>query len=297
MIKVHINIAVDMTLGVLSHFYAPPLPMPISPSNEMLALQKWKPGYFLNQNKLTKKIFHRGFSIILDGHDIGAMILDITPANMANAYYAVMWPFSSRKIAFSTSKVMMEETPVGCTQPFAVPLPMMTCGDPISAPTAFPITNLSNTVIVGMTISDLIAGMVGIAVSVAIDVIFHFATSKTPRPVALRNAIRKKLGKKVVEEAEERVTKVPFKRMVKHLFNEAAGKVVPTSRSSAFKIALGGLSGFASSSVQGNPTYKVAAGSWPAGLEAGYSWGDKPGFQAKWNIFHRQFGQGSSKNQ
>ncbi len=298
MIDVTINIAIDMTTGLLCHFIAPPLPMAISPSNEMLATQMWPPGYALNQNKLTKKIFHKGFFIVLDGHDIGALIPDLTPANMANAYYAVMWPFSSRKIAFNTSKVEMEKTPVGCTQPFAVPLPMMTCGDPVSAPTAFPFTNKFNTVVVGMTIRDLIAGLVGIAISVAIDLIFHFATGKTPRPIAFRNALRKKFLKEFEEEVVERETKVATKKMVKELFKEAAGKVVPTSWSAALKTGLAGLSGFASSSIQGNPTYKVAVGSWPAGLEGGYSWGDKPGFQAKGNILYQQYGgQQSNKKQ
>ncbi|HDM78398.1 MAG TPA: hypothetical protein ENG51_18340 [Deltaproteobacteria bacterium] len=279
LIDVNVNIALDLTLGALSHFTIPPLPPAPNFSVEIIATQMWTCGYFLNQNKLTKKVFHKGFFIVLDGHDIGAMIPDITPAQMANAYYSIMWPFSSRKIVFKTTKVEMEKTPVGCSQIFLAPLPMQTCGDPISAPTSFPLTNKFNTVVVGMTLKDLFMGILTIGLSMAIDFVF------AKWGEGLDKFVKRKIFKRVAEEAaKEVVEKVTKKAILKKLASELAGKLVPTSPSAVAKMFVAGAAGFGTSSLEGNPTFKLTTGGAPAGGEVSYSWGKEPGFKAQGNV-------------
>jgi hypothetical protein len=137
-----------------------------SVSFEMVAMQDWPPGEFTNAHKRTSDVLHRGYKIVQEGHNCGPLITDITLLVPANYYYAIMWPFSSRKIAFSASTVQADRAPVGCA---AALLPMMTCGDPISAPTAFVASSHSNTVEVGMNGTDFATGLAFIALSMVID--------------------------------------------------------------------------------------------------------------------------------
>ncbi len=295
MFEVNVNIAYDPTMGALFHNTIPPVvPVP-SPSVEMIATQMWTYGYYLNQNKLTKKVLHKNFYIVLDGHDIGAMIPDITPAQMANAYYAVMWPFSSRKIIFKTSKVKMEKVFVGCSQVFAPPFPMMTCGDPVSALIAFPLINKLNTVIVGITLKDVFVGLLQASMLMALDFVFDKIGKPIDRfakKIAKKAAekVMKKVGRKVVKEvakeaAEEAAEKVTKRAMAKAAASEALGKLLPTSPAKVMKTGLAGAAGLATTSLEGNPTYKVSTGGGPLGGEVGYTWGgDKPGWKAQGNV-------------
>ncbi len=74
---------------------------------------------------------HRGMWIVLDGHDCGMMIPDVTIPPAPNIAYPMFWPFSSRKPVFAASTVKMNGTPVACAQTVGFPpIPMMTCGDP-----------------------------------------------------------------------------------------------------------------------------------------------------------------------
>ncbi len=287
MIDVNINIAIDPTMGVLFHFTIPPLPPAPSPSVEMIATQMWTFGYLLNQNKLTKKIFHKGFFIVQDGHDIGAMIPDITPAQFANAYYAIMWPFSSRKIMFKTSKVKMENQFVGCSQAVSFCLPMMTCGDPVSCLIAFPLINKFNTVIVGMTLKDVFMGLLVACLSMAIDYVFHkFGESidNFAKRMIFRKGAKEVAEKALEKGAKEAAEKITKKEIFKKLASEALGKIIPTSPSAVAKTGLAGLAGFATSSLEGNPTFKVSTGGGPLGGEVSYSWGKQSGFKAQGNV-------------
>lgn len=174
MVGIKVNIEFDATAGVLTHnvLFPPAIPSPTPmPSVEMLATQKWL-GFFTGQNKFTTTVKHKGQCIVQDGHDQGLMILDITLPQPANIWYALMWPLSSRKITFGASTVKMNNTATGCAQ-CPIP-PMMTCGDPISAPTAFILPfQLSNTVVVGMTGWDILKGILVIVASMAIDALFN----------------------------------------------------------------------------------------------------------------------------
>lgn len=178
--KVNVNIIIDFSFGFLTHglILPPPVPPPPKPpptfSVEMIATFMWTLGFAMNQNKFTngaKPVTHKGMWIALDGHDCGMMIPDVTipPVNL---WYPMMWPFSSRKPSFAASTVKMNGTAVACAQMIGLPpLPMMTCGEPVSVPVCWSALSVTNTVQVGMTFLDLIIGIIGIVASVVTDLL------------------------------------------------------------------------------------------------------------------------------
>jgi len=158
-----VNIAIDFSLLPVGwHFFVPIPPVPPTPvtvfAMEMFALQMWTPGFLLNKNKFTQTVTHKSLPIVLDQHDVGPLIPDITiPFN--NLYYVVMWPMSARKIVFAAYKVQMNGTPVGMTDVLSL-LPMLSCGNPVSNPLVFSIIPATNTVDVGYELADLAVGLV-----------------------------------------------------------------------------------------------------------------------------------------
>lgn len=180
-LPIHVNVIWDPTLGMNFHTLwgpppvIPPLPGVPVPSFEMITTQMWTAGFLLGQNKFTNKskpVLHRGVFICIDDHDIGTLIPDITIPPV-NVHYAIMWPFSSRKMTFNAATVKMNGKPTSCSQIFP-PLPMMTCGDPLTLPTARPLINWMNNLTVGLTLADFLMGLARIAVSIAIDAIFEW---------------------------------------------------------------------------------------------------------------------------
>lgn len=185
--QVYVNIISDFTVGVLSHFMWLPTPPPPAPNPyfvpvpmpaiEIPALQLWTAGFLCGTEKWTnagKPVLHKGFFIMLDGHNTGMLIPDVTIPPAPNMQYPLMWPFSARKVMFSASKVQMCGTAVACSQWIGLPpVPQMSCGDPISAPVDFSMITITNTVIVGMTLGDLLIGVVACALSMAIDFILY----------------------------------------------------------------------------------------------------------------------------
>lgn len=214
-IPVPVNIAVNFSTGMLTHNAIPPPPSPPSmvtglPSMEMVATQMWTFGYLSGKNKLTQKVLHKNLPIVQMGHDCGRMIPDITPPMPTNLWYPAMWMFSSRKIVFPASTVQMEDKPTGCA--FAQMLPMMTCGEPMSAPTAFvhP-TQLLNNVYVGMTLSDFLQGLSRIAVEMAIDIILDKVVEIPGYDDILKRVdddILKKIDHELAEKASKKVDDV-----------------------------------------------------------------------------------------
>jgi hypothetical protein len=214
-IPVKVNIAIDPTLGVLTHNLLVPPAVPVPAPTfavEMIATQMWTLGYLTGKNKLTTTVKHRNMPIVLQDHDIGMMIPDIT-IPFVNAYYAIMWPFSSRKISFTSSIVKMNTKMVGCAS-VVPPFPMMTCGDPVTAPTAFPILNWLHTVSVGITVLDILLGVGAICFSVGLDLLFFGLSA----PGTARSLMRT-------------------------LAMEFLGKLVPTSPAALWKKVLSGLTG------------------------------------------------------
>ncbi len=196
-------------------------------STETVATQMWAYGYAMGQNDLTKKVLHKNMPIVRSEHNCGMMIPDLTPPMPGNLWYTVMWPFSSREIAFPASKVKMEGTPTGCA--FGPVLPMMTCGEPVSAPTAFvhPIQLLNN-VYVGMTLGDFLKGIAMIALEMVVDLVLEYG---------FKLEALKKWGKgfvRTAEEAGEKATRQVAGEIVEGL---AKGKV--TAKTTADRIAEG----------------------------------------------------------
>jgi len=249
--SVHVNVAYDPTLGINSHtLWATllPAPLPTTPTFafEMIAPQMWTAGYFMGKNKFTETVTHRNFPVCQDGHDLGILIPDIT-IPVVNFYYLIMWPFSSRKMAFATTSVTFDGKGVACSQIWP-PLPMMTCGDPITAPTAFPILNLLNELKVGMSLKDLLIGIAQIAVSIAIDALFNKLGSPKGGSAAVKKAAK--------ETAENAAKKSVARQVVGAIGPEVAGKLGLTPSALAKK-AVSSAADFGFSVAKDNPTFKI----------------------------------------
>jgi len=224
MIGVKVNICTDFSFGALMHnvLMPPPIPVPApSLSIEMVAQQDWPPGEFVNTHKRAIDVLHKGRRIVLEGHDCGPLIADITPLLPSNLYYAIMWPFSSRKITFSASTVQADGAPIGCAAPY---LPMMSCGDPISAPTGIVLSAMNNTVEVGMTGTDLAIGLATAAVSMAIDGIFNKLGGNSISQQA-RHAVDRTASRAARAAARAAMTRAEAQALRRTIAHELAGKV------------------------------------------------------------------------
>ncbi|MSP26593.1 MAG: hypothetical protein EXR75_15880 [Myxococcales bacterium] len=265
-----INVAWDVSAGVLTHnvLATPIVPVPTPMiSIEMICTQMWTLGFLLGQNKLTTKVLHKSGPIVLDGHDCGTMIPDITPLMMANLFYVISWPFSSRKIAFASSTVQMEGTPTGCAQIGLPLLPMMTCGDPISAPTSLVLSNQLNTVTVGITLFDLFMGTIGILISIIIDFVFEMVDANSGNwtgAFSRENAgkVTKSIfGRQVISlEVMEQVARTAMDSVALTLVTAFVKKLGPVNGNDALKRVAGAVGGLLTSTLQGNPTFSLGVG-------------------------------------
>jgi len=237
-IPIPTNIALDITTGFWMHGFltptVPPIgPLPPMPSVEVPAPQMWTLGFLTGKNVFTQTVKHRfGLPIVLDGHDLGMMIPDIT-IPFVNPYYAVMWPMSSRKIVFTTSIVKMDGKMVGCASVFP-PFFMMSCGDPTTNVVCYPVTNvLLDSVHVGMTPMDGLMGLGRAVFALAIDAVFGILLAGGASPTT---------------SLSERLT------------TEFIGKLLPTDRGAVAKKLLEGLSGVIFPSPGEPRAYKVGVG-------------------------------------
>lgn len=158
----------------VASFLVPPSPVPTPPGPvphiEIPTTAFWPPGNLVGQNKFSTTVRHQWKTIALEGHDCGIMIVHVSiPPFPINLLLALIIPFSSRKMMFSASTVKINGTATGTSDLLSIPTPMMTCMEPISLPTSFPHTNAFNTVNVGMTWQDFVAGYAAIAISMAAD--------------------------------------------------------------------------------------------------------------------------------
>ncbi len=181
--KVHVNSATDKSAGVSMHQWGFPGPTVFMPAFEMLV--PMDRGQLANS--LASRVKHGGQPIVQDGHDCGRQIHDLTLV-VPNMLYPLIWPFTSRKTAYAASTVVMQGKATACADVTAsFPLTMLTCGDPITSPLGLPITNMHNTVFVGMTGMDIFAGIVGIFCTIAGDIaslIMSIATFSAPEDLA-----------------------------------------------------------------------------------------------------------------
>ena len=271
-IPVTVNVIWDFSYGMLTHNQlappAIPVPVPI-PSVEMVCTQMWTLGYLAGQNKFTTTVKHRHVFIVLDGHDCGTMIPDVTVPPAPNVWYAIMWPFSKRQIIFSASTVKMNKKPTGCAQTLFL-MPMMTCGDPISAPTSFvyPLPHMLNSVKVGMTLLDLLKGILAAAVSMALDYLF----AKTFKNFF--DGLDSRIANFIPSSLRQRVAGT-----MGQLGMEVVNKLIPVlNPGNMAKETLASLSGFVINGVfDGN--WQVASPSFggPAGAQGAYTFGDGEG--------------------
>ncbi len=274
-----VNVIWDLTSPILpcSHMYiVPPMPSPTpTVAIEMLATQMWTAGYVLNKNKWAKTVKHKGVFIAQEGHDLGPLIPDVT-IPFVNAWYAVMWPFSSRKIMFSASKVKMDKAATGCASVWP-PFVMLTCGEPISLPVTAPLTNMLNSVYVGMTMMDILAGVLSILTSMAIDFIFSLIGYKGGA---------KKYGREL-RNIFKRIGRLPVHR-AGSLFGGRVGQKVSKAIIEKFftpkdlvKNLVSGVTGFGISSLTGDPKFSMGVGNPWLGGEFSYDMGSDEGGHRK----------------
>jgi hypothetical protein len=236
--RVEVNLSIDLAWGILAHYAATPPAVPVPVLNlsvEIPMPQAWPAGLATNKVQRTSSVRHRGQEIILMYHDCGPCLLHLTLPLTANVLLPTIILFSKRKIVFTSSTVRMNGKPVGCT---GATIPMLTCGDPASTATAFPISSFTNTVRVGMTTGDLAAGWSNIFVSMVIDAVFHRIKLRKGPPDPLQGSFLDVAAMEV------------YKKFVKEL----------TDLKSIFKKALASASGFATSLMTDYPTFKLSVG-------------------------------------
>jgi hypothetical protein len=238
--KVNVNIITDFSFGFLTHKLIPPPPAPPIPATmsiEMPTTFLWTMGFLMNQNKFSngaKPVTHKGVWIALAGHDCGMLIPDMTVPPAPNLNYPIGWVSSSRKPTFSASTVTMNGTAVACAQWIGLPpLPMMTCGDPISVPVCWSALSVTNTVSVGMTFADLAAGVINAAASMLTDYIF---------------------------------SKIPFNKLG---LNNTLETILGNSLKGLSPVSI--VAGFATSALTGNATFSVSLGLPFAGANFSYT--------------------------
>lgn len=134
------------------------------PCVEMPTPVMWTPGFVLQQNNLTKTVFHKSQFMALEGHDCGHMIPHLGPGPILPRLPVII-AFSKRTMVFSSSTVKAEDNQIACTQINSMlALPMLTCGSPVPLPNSFPMFNWLHNVSVNLTVGDLLAGFASVLV-------------------------------------------------------------------------------------------------------------------------------------
>jgi hypothetical protein len=147
--------------------------------------------------------------------------------------------------------VQMNGSPTGCSQWIGLPpIPQMTCGEPISAPTDWSFITITNTVIVGMTVLDLLIGIAYCAAAMLLD----YVLSKAFPPGSADN-----IGKEI--------------------FNQYLNKLLPfKDKGETIKRAIGALIDFEYGAMKGQPTLKISLlgnpDGGPIGAEVEINFGD-----------------------
>ena len=261
-LKVKINTSWDFILGVSFHYgpikYGGP-----HPSIEG-ATQKWV-GFLLGQNKLTTTVRHRGRHIVQEKHNIGYMIPHFTITLPSNPWYFKMIPLSSCEVKFSSSRVRVDGKQVGCASLWPY-MPMLCCGEPISFPLSFALgAHFCSKVRVGISVMDVIAGLVSIVLDIAVEMLFSaFGTAKG----------KKADGRSFAQNLNQPINlkHKKFNNFIGMLGGEYLEELVgfdPTNlQKSVKKKAMTALTGLIVSSLKGEPELSVSIGSDLAKVEA-----------------------------
>jgi hypothetical protein len=299
--NVPVSLMGNLTMAVLppltTHDYKPPPPLPpeppFVPAIEAPVPVMWPPGFGMQQNKLTTTVVHKFQFIMLEGHDCGYMIPHVTipPTNLQ---LPIIIAFSSRKVSFSSSKVKANGTAIGCSQLMLIPMPMMTCASPITSPCSYPVLNAINTVTVGMTVGDFLAGIVSIALSMLADALCYAFRKLGPFKNVFAKICEEELGD-----------------VAGPLVATTLGKLVGASNIAPFviKTVLGAIAGGAKILLTGEGNIKISVGSGYFGGSVGYTrTGDQqnqytvqgqagaPGFTSSASAQHTSNPDGSTSN-
>ena len=133
---------------------------------ECAAPMNWTPGSWAERHSLTFNVLFNKQRIVLDSHDHGPLL---THMPFVDPWRTLK---SSRKTIFSAAKVKAHDIPLACVDESH---PLMTCGDPISLPSAFNFTNPSHNLFIGMSELDELKGRVAIVCSIVTDIIMFCA--------------------------------------------------------------------------------------------------------------------------
>ena len=261
--KVPINMSWNVVFSACAHYG------PMGPIGPILSIevgfQHWPPGNLLRKNKLTRNVRHKGYKIVQEGHDLGPLIPHVTFPIISNPWYVKIWPLSSNETKFSSSSVRANGKPVACASLWP-PLPMVACGEPISLPFSFPINNW-NTVRVGLSWRDLLAGALDIIIGLVMDFVFR---GRKPHHEHFYN--KKRLGNLLGKTKYDKALRTV---LMKKVLRSVLGEYFPVEKSEVAEFftrkAVSLVTGFVTSSIKGNPTLSVSLGG--AGREVEVSYG------------------------
>ncbi|KYF62090.1 hypothetical protein [Sorangium cellulosum] len=162
----------DLSAGSSSHLFLPIPPPPgapptLAPAIEIPIPHGWPFGEGVGKVQKTTTVFVNGRNVVLDQHDCGPLIPQITIPPM-NSFIPVQLLQSKRAVIVTCFSVRMNGKTTACTSHWP-PLPLLTCGQPTSMPATFTFTNLCTNVHVGMSGADLIGGIAQTAATMAIE--------------------------------------------------------------------------------------------------------------------------------
>ncbi|WP_437295848.1 hypothetical protein [Sorangium sp. So ce426] len=160
----------DLSAGSSSHLFLaiPPAPPPtFVPALEIPIPHGWPPGESAGRVQKTTTVFANGRNVMLDQHDCGPLVAQIT-IPPANSFIPMQLLQSKRAVIVTCFSVRMNGKTTACTSHWP-PLPLLTCGQPMSMPATFTFTNVCTNVHVGMSGTDLIGGIVRTAATMAIE--------------------------------------------------------------------------------------------------------------------------------
>ncbi|MGF1468184.1 MAG: hypothetical protein ACFCGT_18850 [Sandaracinaceae bacterium] len=167
-----------------------PVPAPQAWDAEWVTTMAYPGGLATGASALASSVLHRGMRIALDGHDVGPLIGHAPAVPGPNdVLYAAHTLSSSREVVFSAHRVKAEGTAVAVV---ALSAPMLACADPVPLPVVACPTNALNSMVVGMSARDVLAGwgevlvaMVQAAVQSAMQ-----RGRRSPDPGSEREALR-----------------------------------------------------------------------------------------------------------
>jgi hypothetical protein len=148
--------AMNSFLGVSLHACANPMPLPSPVPHVEGGLRMRESALFA---KISDNVYFDRFPAVQLGHDVGFLIphYNLIPPLPPNLLLAVIIPFSSAKVTFGRSSVLVNKTPAAMYRVF---LPMLLCGDPLKLPAGFVLeAGFRNTVVFTLTSQDVLQGI------------------------------------------------------------------------------------------------------------------------------------------